>query len=131
MNDGDYQAFRDLYPWLIISETIVSVLVSLAHWIFATQYLEIVLLLPLLLDHSQADLEKKQQRVKWIMNAVNAYFFVQVATWATLMLAYSRFKDIRTNKLVFSFDAVNKFLPAILLIISILLFRSKFNSKVQ
>ena len=109
----------------------MSVLVSLAHWIFATQYLEIVLLLPILLDHSQADLEKKQRRVKLIMNAVNAYFFVQLATWASFMLAYSRLKDIKSNKLVFSFDAANKLLPAILLIISILLFRFKFNSKVQ
>jgi hypothetical protein len=53
----------------------------------------VVLLLPLLLEHRQADILKKQQKVRLIMNGVNAYFFAQVATWAFFMFANRREED--------------------------------------
>ena len=42
----------------------------------------------------QANIEKKQQRARWVLNTVNTYFFVQVATWACFMLAYSDYEDL-------------------------------------
>ena len=45
------------------------------------------------------------------------------------MLAYSDFEDIESYDKVYNFDPANKLLPAILLIISVLLFRCRFNSK--
>jgi hypothetical protein len=41
----------------------------------------------------QADLHKKQKRVKCIINVVNAYFFVQVAAWAGFMFGHAGHKD--------------------------------------
>ena len=73
--------------------TFVLVLVALAHWIFAAYYLEMVLQLPLLMDHMQADLQKKRKRVKLIMNVLNAFFYLQLATWASFMLAYTNTDD--------------------------------------
>ena len=107
----------------------MSALTSLAHWIFATQYLEVVLLLPLLLEHGQADTERKQQRVCLALNVSNAYFYIQITTWTCFMLAYTDLEDKERMFKVESFDVANKFLPAILLIVSILLFRWRFNSK--
>ena len=93
------------------------------------RYLEVVLLLPLLLEHGQADIQRKQQRVSWILYAVNAYFFAQLATWTCFMLAYSDYGDRASFDKVYNFDPANKLLPAILLIISVMLFRCRFNSK--
>ena len=107
----------------------MSALTSLAHWIFATQYLEVVLLLPLLLEHGQADTERKQQRVRLALNVSNAYFYIQITTWTCFMLAYTDLEDKERMFKVDSFDVANKFLPAILLIVSILFFRWRFNSK--
>ena len=76
LKNGDYSGYIDLWPYYVASITITSALTSVAHWIFATQYLEVVLLLPLLLENGQADIKRKQQRVRWILNAANAYFFV-------------------------------------------------------
>jgi len=73
--EGDEQKTKSFWPYLVVTGTIVLVLVALAHWIFATYYLEVVLLLPLLMDHMQADLQKKRKRVYWIMNAANTYFY--------------------------------------------------------
>ena len=92
--DGDYSKMTIMWPYYIAALTITSLLVSVAHWIFATQYLEVVLLLPLLLERVQANIEKKQQRARWVLNTVNTYFFVQVATWACFMLAYSDYEDL-------------------------------------
>jgi hypothetical protein len=81
------------------------------------------------MDHGQADLQKKQQRVRLILNLVNSYFFGQVAIWAGFMLAYIRYEDRVSMFKVQTFDAANKFLPAILLILSVVLFRNQFNGK--
>ena len=45
------------------------------------------------------------------------------------MLAYTNYEDYESMYKVESFDAANKFLPAIVLIISVLLFRCKLNGK--
>ena len=87
-----------------------------------------VLLLPLLLNHTQTDIQKKKCKVKWILNAASAYFFAQVATWAGIMFVYTGLEDQARYYKVQNFDAANKLLPAILLMVSILLFRLKFNS---
>ena len=63
------------------------------------------------------------------MYTANAYFLTQVTIWACCMFAYSRQEDIEIMRKVFKFDAVNKLIPAILLIITVLLFRCRFNSK--
>ena len=63
------------------------------------------------------------------MNTANAYFFIQVATWTGCMLAYTDYEVRPTFYRVYSFDAANKFLPVIVLIISILLFRRRFDGK--
>lgn len=88
-----------------------------------------MLFLPLLLEHEQSDLKKKQRRVMWILNAANTYFFLQAATWAGFMFAYRSYEDRQIMFKVNKFDIVNIFLPAIVLIISVLLFRCRFNSK--
>ena len=82
-----------MYPYLNVLWTVVLVLVALAHWIFATYYLEVVLLLPLLMDHMQPDLKKKKKRVSWIIKGANVFFYVQLATWAGFMIAYKDFED--------------------------------------
>ena len=56
LKDGDSSGFSDLWPYYVVTLSISSALTSLAHWIFAKQYLEVVLLLPLLLKHGQADI---------------------------------------------------------------------------
>jgi len=84
-------------------------------------------LLPLLINHRRADIEKKQRIVQCIMYAAHTYFCVQVATWAGFILAYSNLKDIMLMTRVAEFDAVNKLVPALLLIISITIFRLKLN----
>ena len=109
--------------------TVSSILFSVAHWIFATQYIEVMLLLPLLLEHRQENIPSKQRRIVWILKSLNAYFFVQVAAWAYFMIAYSDFEDFEILFKVISFDPANKLLPAIVLVISVLLFRCRFNSK--
>ena len=45
------------------------------------------------------------------------------------MLAYSDFDDYLIQNKVMKFDPANKLLPAIVLIISVLLFRCRFNGK--
>ena len=77
----------DLYRYYTYMGIFTSVLVSVAHWIFATQYLEVVLLLPLLLENAQADIKKKQHQVRWIIYTANAIFYVMVATWACFMFS--------------------------------------------
>lgn len=72
----DHLAYESLYPYYVATLTVLSALVSLAHWIFATQYLEVMLLMPILLEHGQADIKKKQQRIRWIMYAANSYYLV-------------------------------------------------------
>ena len=86
-------------------------------------------MLPLLMDHSKADLRKKQNRVQLIMYSANTYFFVQVVTWAGFMLAFTDYEDKKRYAKVLDYDAVNKLVPAIILIISVLLFRCRFKSK--
>ena len=45
------------------------------------------------------------------------------------MFTYRKYEDKTIMSKVWNFDAINKFVPAILLIISVLFFRIKFNSK--
>ena len=104
-------------------------MISVAHWIFATQYLEVVALLPLLLDHGQADIQKKKQRVLRIIYAVNVYFYAQLAAWAGCAFAYSRDATKTKMKIVNYIDAVNKIMPATVLIISVLVLRCRFNGR--
>ena len=61
------------------------------------------------------------------MNAVNAYFYAQVAAWSSCMFAYCREEDYAQMGAVANYDALNKVTPALLLILSILLFRFRFN----
>lgn len=106
-----------------------SVFTSIAHWIYAIQYLGVVLSFPSFLDPNQADCEKRQKNTRWIMCAANTYFYLQIAIWAGFMFAYTDYEDRNRFHKVYAFDAVNKLLPAILLIVSILVFRGMFNSK--
>jgi uncharacterized protein (DUF486 family) len=85
--------------------------------------------LPLLIEHEQANMKTKQQRVRLILKTVDAYFYVQVTAWACLMLANTNYKNILSMEKVLSFDAANKLLPAIVLIISIVFFRYRFSGK--
>ena len=62
------------------------------------------------------------------MYAANAYFYVQIAVWASFMLANTAYENKLRYYKVYSLDFLNKLLPASLLVISILLFRIKFNS---
>jgi len=75
------------------------------------------------MDLRQEDLQEKRKRAQWIIYGANAYFYVQVATWASFMFVYRRFEDIQGFLRVVNFDAANKLLPAILLVFTILLFR--------
>ena len=63
------------------------------------------------------------------MNVANAYFYVQVATWTCFMLAYTDYEELTSNDKVKIFDVANKFLPATVLIVSVLFFRCRFNGK--
>ena len=63
------------------------------------------------------------------MYMANAYFYVQVATWTGFMLAFADYEELEINDKVRIFDVANKLLPATVLIVSILLFRCRFNSK--
>ena len=63
------------------------------------------------------------------MNAANAYFFIQETAWVCCMLAYIREEDKEILHKVMNYDGANKLLPAIVLIVSIVLFRCEFNSK--
>ena len=63
------------------------------------------------------------------MNAANAYFIIQVTAWACCMFTYRREEDWAILNTVRDYDGANKLLPAIVLIVSIVLFRCKFNSK--
>ena len=63
------------------------------------------------------------------MNGVNAYFFAQVTTWAFFMFANRREEDQTIMNKLFICDAANKILPAIVLILSVLFFRWRFNSQ--
>ena len=118
-----------IYLYNIVTFTIMSVLTSIAHWIFAVQYLEVVLLLPLLFEHGEVNIQKKRQRVRWVINGANAYFFIQVGAWACFMFAYTDYEDSAGTDKIKIFDAVNKLLPGIVLIISVLVLRSRFNGK--
>ena len=60
------------------------------------------------------------------MNAASAYFFAQVAIWSAVMFAYTDIEDKALFYQVQNFDAANKFLPVILLIVTIQLFRRLF-----
>lgn len=55
----DIKINKKIYLYNIVTLTIMSTLTSIAHWIFAVQYLEVVLLLPLLFEHGEADIQKK------------------------------------------------------------------------
>ena len=63
------------------------------------------------------------------MNTANGFFYTQLAIWAGFMLAYTNTNDNENYYKVRSYDAVNKLAPAILLIISIVLFRCKLKIK--
>ena len=63
------------------------------------------------------------------MNAANVFYYAQLATWAGFMLAYTDFEDGAKYAKVRIYDAVNKLVPAILLIISIVLFRCKLKNQ--
>lgn len=63
------------------------------------------------------------------MNGVNAFFYAQLAIWAGLMLANRDTEDFKSYYKVRLFDTVNKLLPAILMIISILFIRLKLRRK--
>jgi len=53
------EGYEDIWPYYVVTWTIVMSFVSAAHWIFSTKYLEVVLLLPLLMEHGRTDLQKK------------------------------------------------------------------------
>lgn len=125
----EYTENAHLWPYYIILGMIVSVLVSGVHWIFATQYLEVALLLPLLIDPGQADIPKKQHQVQCIIIAINVYFFAQLATYAGLLLASSSYDDRVSYYKIANFDAANKLLPVLLLISSLLFLRCRFTGE--
>ena len=60
-----------------------------------------MLLLPLLIDqeHRRADVEQMPQRVKFIMYATHAYFYVQVATWTCFVVTYGLKKSDKLTDL--------------------------------
>ena len=74
--DSNLEKIKNLWPYHCVFNVITSVLGSVTHWILAIEYLEVVLMLPLLLDPGQADLQKKEKRVKSILKVINAYFYV-------------------------------------------------------
>ena len=84
-------------------------------------------MLPLLINHRRADVEKKQRSVQLIMYAAHTYFCIQIAIWAGFILTYSNWNDRILMTRVAEFDAVNKLVPALLLIISITIFRLKLS----
>ena len=55
-NGGEEEKANELWSYLVVMWTVVLVSFSITHWIFATYYLEVVLLLPLIMNHMQPDL---------------------------------------------------------------------------
>ena len=86
-------------------------------------------MLSLILEHRQVDIKRKHQQVSWIMIAANTYFFAQVGIWASFMLLNAGLEDRKSMNKVEKLDTANKFSPAIVLVISVLLFRCRFNGK--
>jgi len=117
------ERYSVFWPWYITLITITSVLVSLAHWIFGLKYFELVLKLPLLVNQRQDNLQSKRKRVNLILFAANVYYYVQITVWASFMLVYRRYEDKSKQALVSGFDALNKLLPAILLLCTVLILR--------
>ena len=122
--DDNYEADTYIWPYYVVARTLQLTLVSIAHWIFSMQYLEVVLMLSLLMNPSQTDHQKKQKKFQWIIRAINLYFFIQVTVWTSFMLANIAHEYLDSYHKILQYDAANKLMPAFLLIVSIIIFRS-------
>jgi hypothetical protein len=79
------------------------------------------------MDQRQEGLQKKTKRVNWIIKAANTYFYLQVAIWESFILVFKDYADRENYLRVQNYDALNKLMPAVLLIVTILLFRCQVN----
>ena len=93
----------------------------IADWIFAIEYFEVALKLPLLVHPDDPSIQAKRAKIKWAIWTLNTVFYASVLTYSILLQLYvfSVFDDKDVVNTINYIATVLTFAPTVLLLIAV------------